>query len=351
MVICGYLWLSVPWTHPAGCYHLLYWWRAPQKPPFITRKLVHYPEIRLWFPVCSHREMLRLSGDGWRVVAAELQPSTRPTWGFMHIYSTGYILLYILQVISWPKCKTRQNKGTMNSSWAERHKPRVHVPEASLLWQSADGCQGDRTEAGSGLKVHEEASWRGIREKPSEGTVTLTACPLSSTGNWLRRSTRRSTPAGGELRSRHFQKVSVDVLNVRNTLLFLWYSTRASWVSLLFSESNWVPVKHSFNAFPPTVRRAERAEPARVRLSQSAARIARTLEGRRQNRSRTSQNQNCTVRKQQTWRLVHRHAYTQRAHRRRLSALLYYRTFEFKDYNNNYVIVIKISSGLQMLVD
>lgn len=76
---CGYLWLSVPWTHPAGCYHLLYWWRAPQKPPFITRKLVHYPEIRLWFPVCSHREMLRLSGDGWRVVAAELQPSTRPT--------------------------------------------------------------------------------------------------------------------------------------------------------------------------------------------------------------------------------------------------------------------------------
>lgn len=191
---CGYLWLSVPWTHPAGCYHLLYWWRAPQKPPFITRKLVHYPEIRLWFPVCSHREMLRLSGDGWRVVAAELQPSTRPTWGFMHIYSTGYILLYILQVISWPKCKTRQNKGTMNSSWAERHKPRVHVPEASLLWQSADGCQGDRTEAGSGLKVHEEASWRGIREEPS---VTLTTCPLSSTVNWLRRSTRRSTPTGG----------------------------------------------------------------------------------------------------------------------------------------------------------
>lgn len=86
----------------------------------------------------------------------------------------------------------------------------------------------------------------------------------------------------------------------------------------MFSESNWVPVKHSFNAFPPTVRRAERAEPARVRLSQSAARIARTLEGRRQNRSRTSQNQNCTVRKQQTWRLVHRHAYTQRAHRCRL---------------------------------
>lgn len=78
----------------------------------------------------------------------------------------------------------------------------------------------------------------------------------------------------------------------------------------MFSESNWVPVKHSFNAFPPTVRRAERAEPARVRLSQSAARIARTLEGRRQNRSRTSQNQNCTVRKQQTWRLVHRHAFT-----------------------------------------
>lgn len=89
----------------------------------------------------------------------------------------------------------------------------------------------------------------------------------------------------------------------------------------MFSESNWVPVKHSFNAFPPTVRRAERAEPARVRLSQSAARIARTLEGRRQNRSRTSQNQNCTVRKRLLYNNRHggsfiatrSHAYTQRA--------------------------------------
>lgn len=61
---CRYLWLSVLWTHRAGCYHLVYWWRAPHKPPFITRKLLHYPEIRLWFPVSSHREMLRLSGDG-----------------------------------------------------------------------------------------------------------------------------------------------------------------------------------------------------------------------------------------------------------------------------------------------
>lgn len=92
-----YLWLSVPWTHRAGCDHLVYWWRVPQKPPFITRKPLHYPEIRLWFPVSSHREM------SWgcqetpsRVVAAELHalhPSN------MRIYAYLFYRLYILQVI------------------------------------------------------------------------------------------------------------------------------------------------------------------------------------------------------------------------------------------------------------
>lgn len=190
----------------------------------------------------------------------------------------------------------------------------------------------NRGRAGSGLKVHEEVSWRGIREKPSGSLHEGTELHPHSVSSVLYRKLAEEKyeevhARRRELRSRHFEKVSVDVLNVRNTLLFLWYSIRASWVSLLFSESNWVPVKHSFNAFPPTVRRAERTEPARVGLSQSAARMARTLEGRRRNRSRTSQNQNCTVRKrllqQQTWRLVHRHAFThtrreQLWHRRRL---------------------------------